>query len=143
MGTRTRRVGKERYSNFIRKSDEFHRSALEAAKRRDWTALISNAVHSAISMADALTVFYAGERSAGQSHSDVMRLLSTLGVAREELDRNMRHLSSLLEVKNLAEYEDRLPTQNEAESAMANADRFRRWALSRLPDQNRYADSDA
>jgi len=143
VGTRTRRVGKERYSNYLRKSDEFHRSAQEAAKRGDWTALVSNAVHSAISMADALTVFYAGERSTGQSHNEVLRLLATLKVARDELDRNMRHLSSLLDLKNVAEYEDRLPTQNEAESAMQNADRFRRWVLSKLPGRSRYTDSGA
>ncbi len=134
---------KERYSNYLRKSDEFYRSAQEAEKRGDWTALVSNAVHSAISMADALTVFYAGERSTAQSHNEVMRLLATLGVDRDELDRNMRHLSSLLELKNLAEYEDRLPTQKEAKSAIQNADRFRRWVLSKLPGRGRCADSGA
>ena len=141
METRTRRVGKEKYSNYLRKSDEFYRSAQEAAKRGDWTALVSNAVHSGISMADALTVFYAGERSTAQSHNGVMRLLATLGIARNELDRNMRHLSSLLEVKNLAEYEDRLPGRGEAESAVRNANRFRRWVLTKLPGSGRYTNS--
>jgi len=133
VATRTRRVGKDKYRNYLRKSDEFYRSAQEAAKRGDSTVAVSNAVHSAICMTDALTVFYAGERSTAQSHEESVRLFSTLGVARKELDRNMKHLSLLLEAKNLAEYEDRLPTQNEAESAMRNADRFRRWARSKLP----------
>ena len=143
MVARARRVGKEKYSNYLRKSDEFYRSAAEAAKREDWTAVVSNAVHSGISMADALTVFYAGERSTAQDHDEVMRLLATLGIARNELDRNMKHLFSLLEVKNLAEYEDRLPGQSEAESAMRNADRFRTWVLSRLPKRGRFTDPGA
>ena len=63
MAARTRRLGKEKYSNYLRKSDEFYRSAEEASKRGDWTAAVSNAVHASISMADALTVFYIGERS--------------------------------------------------------------------------------
>jgi HEPN domain-containing protein len=143
VAARTERVTKERYLNYLRKSDEFHRSAEEAARRGDWTAAVSNAVHSGISMADALTVFYAGERSTAQDHDEAMRLLATLGIARNELDRNMKHLFSLLEVKNLAEYEDRLLGQSEAESAMRNADRFRRWVLSRLPERSRYTDSGA
>lgn len=143
MATRTRRIGKERYLNYLRKSDEFYRSAEQAAKRGDWTAAVSNAVHSGISVADALTVFYAGERSTAQDHNEAMRLLAALGINRAELDLNMRHLLSLLEVKNLAEYEDKLPGQSEAESAMRNADRFRRWVLSRLPERSRYTDSGA
>jgi len=141
MAIRTRRVGKERYLNYLRKSDEFYRSAEQAARRGDWTAVVSNAVHSGISVADALTVFYAGERSTARDHDEVMRLRAALGINRAELDRNMRHLSSLLEVKNLAEYEDRLPSKNEAESALRNAGRFRKWVLARLPERGRCSDT--
>jgi HEPN domain-containing protein len=139
VAARTGRVTKERYLNYLRESDEFHRSAEEAARRGDWTAAVSNAVHSGISAADALTTFYAGERSTAQDHDGVLRLLATLGIDRDEIDRNMRHLNSLLEVKNLAEYEDRLPRQGEAESALRNADRFRRWVLAKLPTRAHYA----
>ncbi len=133
MAAKTGRVGKEKYANYIKKSEEFHRSAHEAANRGDWTAVLSNAVHSAISTADALTVFYAGERLTALGLSESIRVLSVLGITREELDLNMKHLTALLEVKNTGEYEDRLPSQSEADLALQNSEQFRRWALSKLP----------
>ncbi len=133
MGTRTRKVKKGNYLNYVRKSDEFYRSAEDATRRGDWSAAVSNAVHSAISAVDALTVFYAGERSTAQSRDETVKLLSTLKMDRVELDRSIKRLSSLLEVKNLAEYEDRLPAQKDAGAAMRNVERLRRWVLSKLP----------
>ncbi len=85
MAVRTRRIGKEKYINFLIKSDEFHRSAL--------------------------------------------------GVMREELDSSMRPLTALLEVLNIGEYEDRLPSQSEMKLALQDSEQSRLWALSRLPDR--------
>lgn len=84
-------------------------------------------------MADALTVFYLGQRSASQDHRDVLRLLDSVRFDRGELSRNKRHLSDLLATKNAAEYEDRLLSEPDAIGALGHCRRFCRWARGKLP----------
>ncbi len=84
-------------------------------------------------MADALAVYYLGLRSAAQDHEDSIRLLYRLGFDRKELERNAKHLSDLLDVKSLAEYEERPLKATDAATAMKNSKRFREWAMTKLP----------
>lgn len=132
MPNRIRGVNKGRYRNFVRKSDEFHRSAEDAFQRGDWDAAVANAIHAGISMADALTVSYLSQRSASQDHASVVDLLSSIGMERQELDRNRKHISALLEVKNVAEYEERLLNESDAKTALEHCRRFRAWARGKL-----------
>jgi len=84
-------------------------------------------------MADALCVYYLGERSADQDHMRSADLLLSLDLNREELNRNTKHLAALLKHKNAVEYEERLFGEKEAVAAFDQLDRFRTWARSRLP----------
>lgn len=85
-------------------------------------------------MADALIVFYEGRRSAAQDHEESVTLLLRLAIGRKELERASRHLTQLLRLKNVAEYEDRLLAQDDAEAASKHLERFRGWARTKLPD---------
>ena len=116
----------------MRKSEQFLRSAESAAEREDWDAAVSHAVHAGIAMADALTVFYLGERSASQDHHGSFRLFEGLPLEREEVARNGRHLSSLIAAKTRAEYEERLLAERDAANALEHAKRFCRWARDQL-----------
>jgi len=117
----------------VRKSDQFERAAVHAAAKEDWDAAVANAVHSAISMADALAVFYLGKRSAAQEHEESAALLFQLGIDRREVGRAASHPTELLKVKNLAEYEERLLGQRDSEQAMKHLSRFTAWARGKLP----------
>ncbi len=131
---RTRFVDKAKYRNYLRKSEEFERSAMQAAGREDWDASVANAIHSGISMADALAVFYLGKRSAAQEHEEsVALLLLQLGIDRKEVGRAASHLGSLLRVKNRAEYEERLLGRRDSEQALKHLGRFKEWARAKLP----------
>ncbi len=121
------------YHNYVRKSDEFERAAKDAVTREDWDAAVANAVHSGISIADAVAVFYLGKRSATQEHEESVSILSQISIERREMERAASHLSELLKVKNLAEYEERLLGRREAEQALKQLGRFRTWARGKLP----------
>ncbi len=129
-----RSLPKAKFTNFVRKSEQFLRSSESAAERGDWDAAMSHAVHAGISMVDALTVFYLGQRSASQAHGDALRLLDSVRLERGELDRNKRHLSKLLALKNTAEYEDRMLSESNAIHALEDCRRFCEWARRRLPE---------
>lgn len=133
MPSRIRTVARGKYVNFLRKSDEFYRSAENALERGDWNAAVSHAVHASISMADALATFYLAQRSASQDHAGTVELLGSIDVDPRELDRNKRHLSALLEVKGIAEYEERLLEESDARRTLEHCRRFRQWAKGKLP----------
>ena len=83
-------------------------------------------------MADALAAFYTGQRSAGQSHEDAVRLFHTLPLERRDLDRAVRHLTDLLAMKQVAEYEGRRIGPSEGAQALRRMTRFRGWAATKL-----------
>jgi len=130
---RVRSLPKAKSTNFVRKSEQFLRSSESAVERGDWDAAVSHAVHAGMCIADALTVFYLGQRSSSQDHRDVLRLVDSVRFERGELNRNKRHLSDLLATKNAAEYEDRLLSESDAIGAVEHCRRFCRWARGKLP----------
>ncbi len=117
----------------MRKADEFERAATHAASVGDWDAAVANATHSGIGMADALAVFYLGKRSAAQEQEESVALLLQLGIERRDADRATSHLSALLQVKNRAEYEERLLGRGDSDQALKHLGRFKAWAREKLP----------
>ncbi len=133
MKGRTRAVSKEKYRTYVKRSNDFQLTAEAAMDREFWDVAVSNAVHAGISMADALAVYYLGLRSAARDHDESIRLLYRLSIDRKELERNAKHLSDLLDVKSLAEYEERQLKATDAEVATKKSKRFRDWAMEKLP----------
>ena len=117
----------------MRKSEEFERAARGAAERQDWDAAVANAIHSGISMADAVAVFYLGKRSVAPGHDESVSLLEQLDVDAKEVERAASHLTELLKVKNTAEYEERLLTRRDSDQALKHLGRFKTWARGKLP----------
>lgn len=128
---KTRSVSRERHATYLRKAQEFMRAAKSSLDSRDWDAVGLNAVHAAISAADALLVYYGGVRSTGDSHHDVAGLLRQ-HIKDDQLGSKVQTLSKVLAYKNLAAYEDREVTEAEGRDAEKLARRFLEWAQSRL-----------
>jgi HEPN domain-containing protein len=129
---RTRAVSRKLYKNYLRKAEEFYRSMEQAYHTNDWDACVVNAIHCAISSADAITVFYLGFRHAGEKHQDVLQLLQEIDFDSKEIQSKNRQLSSLLSIKNRAEYEERLIGRSDAEDALKAAKRFHEWVKDKL-----------
>jgi len=84
-------------------------------------------------MADALAVYHPGLRSAARDHDESIQLLFSLNLDRSDLRRNAKHLTDLLDVKSVEEYEERRLTADDAEAAITKSKRFRDWAKTKLP----------
>ena len=128
---KTRAVSRERHGTYLKKAGEFLRASESALKLGDWDAVGLNAVHAAISAADALLVYYGGVRSTGDSHHDVGGLLRQ-HIKDDQLGSKIQALSKVLSYKNLAAYEDREVSEAEGRDAEKLARRFLEWAQSRL-----------
>jgi HEPN domain-containing protein len=129
---RTRTVKRELYKNYMKKSEEFYRGMEYSFEAGDWNACVVNAVHCAISNADTMTVFYLGFRYAGEKHNDVLQLLKEIDTDSKEIQSKNRQRSSLLSIKNRAEYEERLMRKKEAENAIKAAKRYHEWVKNKI-----------
>ncbi len=125
-------VTKELYTNYLKKAAECFEAANDAILRQNNNAVVINAIHCAISSSDALLVFFKGIRSAGQSHEDVISLLRTLDFNKDEINNKIRQLQRLLQIKNSAEYEEKLMSSQDAEYSVRDAERFYGWAKEKL-----------
>jgi len=129
---KTRNVDKHKYRNYLIKADEFFDMMNESLAKRKFNATLLNAIHCAISSADALTVFYKGIRHAGERHEDIIAILNTLGLS--DIQSKNRQLLDLLRIKNSAEYEEKLMTETNALDSIKNAERFFKWVRDMLKE---------
>ena len=129
MAVPTRRLDPTKSRNFLRKAEELYLESLEGLRNGRFNATVISAVHCGISASDAYTVYTGSVRSASKNHRDAVRLLSTMGA---DAKKHSEHLRWLLEVKNAAEYEERLFTPKEAEIAVKHAERLYKWVREKL-----------
>ncbi|PIW80568.1 MAG: hypothetical protein COZ98_01655 [Candidatus Omnitrophica bacterium CG_4_8_14_3_um_filter_43_15] len=128
---KTVEADRAQYINYQKKAEEFYMAMLQAEKSGHWNAVGLNAVHCAISMADALLVKFAGIRSISNDHMVVVEVI------KQNLDvRDMQNkLNSLLHVlakKSLIEYDSVPFSKNDASDIAKQAERFYLWVRGEL-----------
>ena len=128
---KTRDVSRDHYITYRKKAGEFLHAMDAALLAREWNAAGLNAVHCAISSADALLVYHAGIRSAGDSHHDISFLLNQ-HVKDKDVGPKGKTLSKIIDYKYLAAYEDREITEAEALELGKITRRFFEWMQSLL-----------
>lgn len=126
--SKTISVSRAESALYLAKAEQFveeARTAL-AASRND--AAMLNAIHAAISAADAVTAALAGLRSADPDHQRAVDLLEEVATGSEEIKTRVRQTRQLLAKKNMVEYESRRATAKEARDATERASRIVDWA---------------
>lgn len=129
---KTRNVNKSFYVNYLKKAEEFYGAAKGEYEKQNWNSCVLNAIHCAISAADALTVAFKGLRHVGERHTEVVNLLQSIEMDQQVLKSKTRQLLALLDVKNSTEYEEKLTSENGANVALKNAERFFLWVKEQL-----------
>ena len=113
---------------YLRKAGQFLEEAQEAVAAERHDACLLNAIHAAISAADAVTVVLAGRRSADPDHQRAADLLEETGASHLQAKERVRQLRALLSRKNAVEYESRRATAREARDSVERATRLYIWA---------------
>lgn len=131
---KTATVPKSDYSNYLKKSAEFHETMQECLSKGKWNAAGLNAIHAGISAADAVLVFFHGMRSTSPKHDDTIKLITSL-ISHKDIKPNAVHLRNLIGMKNIVEYEVRLIDRYEALLLSKHATRFFEWVKSLLPSE--------
>lgn len=129
---KTRSVDRFRAKDYLKRAEECKNSMNRAFESGGWNACVINAVHCAISSADAFCIFKKGIRNASESHRDSIALFLSTEPSSDEIKRNANHLSRLLDIKTNAEYGEHLSTKNDAELAVKHAYRLFEFVRSKL-----------
>lgn len=132
---KTSPVSRNLYGNYIKKAMECLNGAHRSFEAGEWNAAAISAIHSAIAASDALCVYYLGLRHAGERHEDAIRLFQTIKLERQELEANSKRIKRILGIKNMAEYEERLVYQSEADNALKDTERLLLFVKSKLPKE--------
>lgn len=119
-------------SNYLNKAGQHLASALQAFAQERWEIAVLLSVHAAMSAADAVCVGKFGVRSISRSHSDQIRLIRQLLADDEAAKRASNQLAALIDRKNTVEYEARVCTREDAETATKQAERLVSWARTAL-----------
>jgi uncharacterized protein (UPF0332 family) len=118
---KSREVEKRLYTNHLLKAVENYESALKSIKEGAYNASAVSAVHSAISSADAYCVFGIGKRCASKNRKDVVSLIIDASQQKEFNIKIGVKFDSIIRIKNMAEYEERLIKQKKVKKAVREA----------------------
>ena len=125
---RTQGAFDQEAASFLAMAKEFLAVAKDCAGRGLWRAAGLNAVHAAISAADAVCVLRMHERAAGEQHDEAADLLASSG-APSARDKALQ-FAAILDLKSRVAYEARPPTKGECEILVRRATRFVEWAVA-------------
>lgn len=119
-------------TNYLNKAEQHLALALQALAQGRWDSAVLLSVHTGISAADAVCVGRFGVRSASKTHSDQVKLVHQLLPDNDSARRASTQLAALIDRKNTVEYEARVCTQKDAETATRQAERMVGWARELL-----------
>jgi len=96
------------------------------------------AVHSAISLADAILIVCTEQRASDVNHRETLKALQALCAAGQRNSDGLQHLSWLLRRKTDLSYgDDRLDLDGDIKAARLHAERFAAWAYTTFPEIGR------
>src|ERR1035437_6111094 len=116
----TQLVDKVMFSNYLVKAVENCKQAVKALGDGAYNAAAVSAVHAAISAADAYCVSGLSKRCSSSNHEDTAELIETTMFSNKTIVS--KKFMSIIRIKNMAEYEERLVKQKEAEKAVQEAE---------------------
>jgi hypothetical protein len=92
------------------------------------------AVHSAISLSDAILIAYTGKRSIDQNHRFAAKPLRALCHTMKADDDGIKHLAWLVGRKTDFSYGDRPVSDDEVRHAAQTTERYQAWVHKTFPD---------
>ena len=130
---KTRAVAKALYANYLKRSEECLQTAKDAFLKKSWNAAAICCIHSSIAACDAMCIYYLGQRHSGENHNQAVQLFRKIKNEDDLIIKNAKRLSQLLSTKNMAEYEERLVFQIEAEKILKKSERFLVYVRKQRP----------
>lgn len=126
------RVDYNRYLDFIKVAENFKEGAELAFEFNYYNAAGVLIVHSAIALADSITIKYSSSKIKGESHYDVIALLKNVLPPKLKNDSAIDHLKKIIDQKNLVSYSGDIYQKSDINKLNKHFNRFFNWAKSVL-----------
>ncbi|MHB8545714.1 MAG: HEPN domain-containing protein [Nitrosotalea sp.] len=118
----TKSVDRKKSQNYLTKAENLLEVARYTLSQKKYDATVTNAVHSGINALDALTTHEKGLRASGE-HGEILSLVKGI-LAPEEHGDIKKQFSSLLDLKNTAQYQPDLTSPEEAKNPIKWTERI-------------------
>ena len=118
----TKPVDRKKSQNYLTKAENLLEVARYALSQKKYDATVTNAVHSGINALDALTTHEKGLRASGE-HNEILSLIKGI-LTPEEYGDIKKQFSSLIDLKNAAEYQPDFTSPEEAKNSIKWAERI-------------------
>lgn len=126
----TTNVKQSDYKSHLNKAIDFYQGMKLSESKGLWHSTGLNAVHCAISLSDALTIYYLSKRFNGDNHKQASELLSRISVGGIEQQAN--NFKRIILKKHMIAYEEREFRKSEAAEIAQQTERFYQWGVSQL-----------
>ena len=124
-------VNQSEYRSHLNKAGDFYEGMKLSENKALCHSTGLNAVHCAISLSDALTIYYLSQRFSGDDHRQASELLSRIPV--EGVGQQAHSFKKIIAKKHMIAYEEREFRKGEAGEIAQQIERFYRWGVSVLP----------
>lgn len=121
-----------KYSNFLKVADNFSQAADIAAEYEYFNAAGVLIIHSAIALADAVTIRFSSSKCTGENHYEVIKLLKESVPNTKSAAKAVTHFEKLIDHKNAVSYQGELYNQSDNIMLMKHFKRFEKWIKSVL-----------
>jgi hypothetical protein len=128
-------VKQSEYKSHLNKAMDFYQGMKLAQEKDLWHSTGLNAVHCAISLGDALTIFFLSKRFSGEDHRQASELLSRIPV--ENIAQYEHSFTKILAKKHMIAYEEREFRSSEASEIAQQTERFYQWGVSQFSKLNK------
>jgi hypothetical protein len=126
------KIPNSKYLDFIKVAENFEDGAELAFEFGYFNAAGVLIVHSAIALADSITIKYSSSKIKGDSHYDVIALLKNVLPQKLKNDSAIDHLKRIIDQKNLVSYSGDIYHKSDITKLHKHFLRFSNWANSVL-----------
>jgi hypothetical protein len=126
------KIPNSKYLDFIKVAENFEDGAELAFEFEYFNAAGVLIVHSAIALADSITIKYSSSKIKGDSHYDIIALLKNVLPPKLKNDTAIDHLKKIIDQKNLVSYSGDIYHKSDYIKLNKHFIRFSVWANSIL-----------
>jgi len=128
------RVDNTKWVDYKKVAESFFGGADVAREYEYWNAAGVLIVHSAIALADAISIKFRAEKSQGEDHNQTVLLLKDTLTSNDENKKAYNHLEKIIAHKTSVSYSGNVYDRKDVDNLWKNFERFKRWAESLLMD---------
>lgn len=130
--TRAKTFDSVRYKNFLSVASNFEEAAALAFEFEYLNAAGVLYIHSAIALADAITIKLASQKSSGDNHYEVINLIEKVVPVNWINKKAVTNFKSLIDHKNLISYTGDIYHKKDIDKIKRYFTNFKVWAVSLL-----------